>query len=151
MAKIFDLGDGIIEYDLKPGVYYIGDPCYVFHEDTWQILCNITECFKQEGVVKWKGREMAVFHTAYGDGEYFAYPWDEVTKSYKPVSFSVDSGLLAAVPIELVEEGLTADAVVVDTRGEELNASREGGYVKFWRYGIETAEEYFGEDEEEAC
>jgi hypothetical protein len=90
---------------LPPGKYYIGDPCYVFNDDTWQRLLDGAPF--EGAIVEFDGRQLWGQSTAHGDGVYLDQDGNE---------FGVDSGVLAAIPIELVdnpageEEGVIIDA-----------------------------------------
>jgi len=70
---------------MPAGKYYIGDLCYVMH-DEWSEVCeNIV--YNGEFELK-DGRRYAMFGTAYGDGTYY----DQLGKEY-----GVDAGLIGCI------------------------------------------------------
>ena len=86
---------------LKAGKYFIGDPCYAIKDELWSEFCN--NLFNAEaernftGEVILRGVKIFVSNTQYGDGCYE----DQYGNSY-----SVDAGLIGAVPLE---EGITKE------------------------------------------
>jgi hypothetical protein len=101
---------------MPAGEYYVGDPCYVIPDDEWSDLLDHTLFFglfaspdnmakdiynekaNQNGIFSWKDKLLGVSSTAYGDGGY---------SSNVDKSFSVDAGMIGAVPLELCDpEGL---------------------------------------------
>lgn len=82
---------------LPAGSYYIGDPCYVIDRAKWGALID-----QNPGVVMgvtdkaidFEGHKLWMHKTRYGDGGYYDQHGAE---------YSVDSGLLAAVPLVLCE------------------------------------------------
>jgi len=82
---------------LQKGVYYIGDLCYVMHNE-WDELCQLLEGdqYPNEGQFRLSdGRQFAMFNTAYGDGEYY----DKQGRAY-----CVDSGSLGCIKVENLTE-----------------------------------------------
>lgn len=76
--------------------FYIGDPCYVLSENVYSNIWGDRYCFKDGKITDpTSGFSFAAEGTAYGDGSYF----DEDNNEY-----SVDSGTLALIPLELVEK-----------------------------------------------
>ena len=85
---------------LPAGWYYIGDPCYVLKGDgEWDKVCGQLDHLDHLGYgggsIVVNARQVVIFQTAYGDGD---YP-DNYGRSYP-----VDSGLIGAVPVELMPE-----------------------------------------------
>src|SRR5579859_1834385 len=77
---------------IRAGNYYIGDPCYCFSHEKWDAILNATNCLDEPYK---EGRKVLVaFGTAFGDGEYT----DQDGNKY-----SVDSGMLAAIPVNMVD------------------------------------------------
>ena len=74
--------------------FYIGDPCYVLSDERYDQWDN--KYGYQDGVIEIDGYKFIVHGTAYGDGEYFS--------NINGVSFGVDSGTLAVIPLELVSQ-----------------------------------------------
>ena len=112
--------------DMLPcGDYLIGDPCYLFREAResaldWSTLLRMTNYFRSgdlnplwvgDGVyrIPWENGEFrfAVSDTLYGDGAYgsdlYTNSGDHQAGKVKE-PFYVDSGHLAAIPTEMVDE-----------------------------------------------
>ena len=79
---------------LPPGRYFIGDPCYVFDndKDTWDKLLDAG--LVDGGLIEFNGHKVWGHSTMWGDGTY---------KDQNGNEFGVDSGMLGAVPMELIE------------------------------------------------
>ena len=75
-----------VSISVDSGTYFVGDPCYVI-KDWSQFLDSLKDCIGHSD-----GHTAIAFTTLYGDGIYS----DEDQHGY-----SVDSGLLGLVPIEL--------------------------------------------------
>lgn len=91
-GKIVESGDTL----LPAGKYYVGDLCYVLH-DEWDEVCKLTikenSCIN--GVFRLKdGTMFALYGTAYGDGQYT----DGGNREY-----GVDSGTLGCVLVSKVD------------------------------------------------
>ena len=82
------------ELTLPPGQYYIGDPCLVIPDGEW--LSFLKSIDQRKGESHYQGWQSAVFGTRYGDGGYL----DESGRRY-----SVESGMIAAVPRDLASNG----------------------------------------------
>ena len=76
-------------FSVKAGRYFVGDPCYLFHNpDVWMDLLESCSFFDNpEGVVK--GQKVYASPTQNGDGIYGAD---------LGLQFPVDSGLIGIVP-----------------------------------------------------
>jgi hypothetical protein len=75
--------------------YYLGDPCYVIHDDEWSDFCKgmMAEGGKKNQVgyphyFQWRGRGMHFINTG-GDGM-----WD---------GLCVDAGVLSCIPVEVCD------------------------------------------------
>ena len=119
--------EDVISHMLPAGRYYTGDPCYVFSDEDWDELLKQTNCLAHEGIVEFKGRKMAIFSTAYGDGEF--------TDIHGNV-YGVDSGLLAAVPMEIISRKPIDGRIIESER--EIPCSNDRGYISFGFGGIDT-------------
>ena len=94
-------------YTPTPVRYYVGDLCYVMH-DEWNEVCNMAS-FDNEDDAEYQledGRKFFLYSTAYGDGQY---------NDTEGLPYSVDSGTLGAIRVDdirdpeftrVVEEGL---------------------------------------------
>lgn len=117
---------------LPPGRYFIGDPCYVFDDDkdTWDKLLDAG--LSDGGVVEFNGHKVYAHHTAYGDGTY---------KDQNGNEFGVDTGMLGAVPIELIEYPAgEEDGTMVDAPNGLL-VDYENGTFYFGNIVIKTDED----------
>ena len=94
------------------GKYYVGDLCYVMH-DEWDEVCGLF--FKgrddhgcNQGIFELKdGRKFASFNTKYGDGAYFDQNGEE---------YGVDAGLIGCIALNDID--LNADGNF--TRGGQI-------------------------------
>lgn len=77
---------------MKKGFYYVGDPCYIF-EKSWREVLDKTNYF-EDGEHTLFGKTVFGGGTAYGDGSYK----DNFGRKY-----AVDAGLLAIIPVSLIE------------------------------------------------
>ncbi len=92
---------------LPAGKYFIGDPCYVFNDDTWDTLCEKhLDAMSTGEIFEFNGHQVWSHSTAYGDGVY---------GDQNGAEYGVDAGLLGIVPIALIE----------DPAGEELGTMIE--------------------------
>lgn len=113
---------------LPPGKYYIGDPCYVFGDDTWQRLLDAAEEGRADSalhvgdVVEFEGHKVWSHSTMNGDGEY---------EDQNGVKYCVDSGTIGVVPIELIDDpaGEEDGGLVIDCPNG-LNVEYDNG--TFW-------------------
>lgn len=139
---------------LPAGKYFIGDPCYVIRDEDWSDILDETRFFglyatekammeddysakdEQNGIFKYKGHKLAASSTAYGDGEYH---------SNVGTKFSVDAGLLAAVPMALVD--MTAYGDTLEKLGafvemeEDFDVDYNDGVITFGHIEIYTGDE----------
>jgi hypothetical protein len=121
---------------MPSGEYYIGDLCYVMHEE-WDEVCSLFfkgntngGCNQGEFVLK-DGRRFAGYNTKWGDGEYR----DQFNNRYL-----VDSGCIGCI--------LVSDIVEMDKRNIELgnvikmtkefDTSNIDGLISFSNISIET-------------
>lgn len=84
---------------LPAGKYYVGDLCYVMHEE-WDEACSLffkdrTDHGCNEGEFTLKdGRRFVSINTKYGDGEYY----DQYGNSY-----GVDAGLIGCIKLDDID------------------------------------------------
>ena len=121
---------------MPAGEYYIGDLCYVMHEE-WDEVCSLFfkgntngGCNQGEFVLK-DGRRFACYNTRWGDGEYR----DQFNNRYL-----VDSGCIGCI--------LVSDIVEMDKRNidlgnvikmtKEFDTSNIDGLISFNNITIET-------------
>ena len=88
---------------LPAGIYYVGDPCYTIHDDAaWDEFLKLlyaAETLHGDGlspvIFEYRGRPCFVSSTNTGDGCYS----DQYGEMYP-----VNAGMLAAIPIEVLDE-----------------------------------------------
>ena len=107
-GKVVENGD----VQLPAGKYYVGDLCYVLH-DEWDEVCDLTikenECINGVFTLK-NGTQFALYGTAYGDGGYY----DTGGREY-----GVDSGTLGCVLVSKI-----------DTKNKDNDLS-DGNIIRF--------------------
>jgi hypothetical protein len=136
---------------MKPSeTYYIGDLGYVIHGSAWDEVCNLTSpCIGEEregGIVLKDGRELFIFSTAHGDGEF---------KDQFGNTYGVDSGTLGAIRVEDIREENLIELGCLHTFDQPLSDAeccRVDGVVTFGHIHIDTdplqddEEDYLDED-----
>ena len=130
---------------MKAGTYYLGDLCYVLH-DEWDEVCSIiiddNRCLDGEFTLK-DGRRFAIYGTAYGDGTY---------KDQSGNEYGVDSGSIGCIllsDIDLDSEGnfLTGGNIV--PFGNDFYTGEQDGKIMFGSLSIDTDPEEDDEEEDE--
>jgi hypothetical protein len=84
---------------LKPGIYYVGDPCYAFPDsgkshNLWIELLESCDFFVKPEAKK-DGYEVYAVHTPDGDGVY---------RSNTDKAFRVVSGLIGVIPMDTINK-----------------------------------------------
>jgi len=129
--------------------YYIGDLCYVMH-DEWSEVCNLIT-FDNEDSAEYEledGRKFFLYGTAYGDGQYLGTGGG---------LYSVDSGTIGAIKVDdirdpefarIIEEGhghiheFPAELDDFDCYAEGPNR----GILNFYTVQIDTEGDYEEDD-----
>ena len=130
---------------MPAGNYYIGDLCYVLHEE-WEECCDLftkgrTDHGCNEGEFTLKdGRRFACFNTAYGDG---SYP-DQYNRWYGVDSGSIGCILLSDVDVLNTGNFIREGHVVYFP--DDFEVSSKGGVLHFGSVSIDTRG---GPDEDE--
>lgn len=127
------------EFELPPGAYMLGDPCYFVADKQWSTACDnignrYSAMFELPSEEKyWKTKEtgtVLMLSTIHGDGTYCGS---------NGFGYGVDAGLLGAVDVVCVNNGSVADAMKLGTYFEsekpikvtynrkEITFSREDG------------------------
>jgi hypothetical protein len=133
-------------YGVMPaGAYYVGDLCYVMHNE-WKEVCELLFAGRDDhgcnqGVFTLKdGRSFAIFNTCYGDGIYNDNYGNE---------YPVDAGSIGCIltkDIEYtVDNNTTLGASVVFHT--EFEVSSDGSVLKFGNIKIDTNPRF--EDDED--
>ena len=125
------------------GTYYVGDLCYVMH-DEWDEVCSLLfagrddhGCSQGEFNLK-DGRRFAIYNTAYGDGSYS----DQNGRVY-----GVDSGSIGCILVEDIDIGhhdnFIGDGQTI-TFDQDFYTGSQDGKIMFHNVSINTAyeEEY---------
>ena len=144
---------GINETINCPNGFYFGDPCYALKEDLYDKWCE-WGCERErtegrycnDGKFVYEGKEiMLVDSTAYGDG---CYPGSSM-------SYGVDAGCLALIPLEFCDEEKLANAedlgmINKDYSGEvEMTTDGDTGKFRIDWGNYESEEVETGDEEEE--
>lgn len=135
---------------MDPGCYYIGDLCYVMHEE-WDEMCGLFfkgrsdhGCNEGKMVLR-SGVEFANFNTSYGDGTYM----DNHGRR-----FGVDSGSIGCVlfsDLDLLDDRNYIRLGHMETFDRPFMVYKEEGRIIFGHIVIDTEAEtgYLDEVEEE--
>ena len=113
---------------LPPGRYWIGDPCYVIPKSEWSSFLAAID--RDTAIATIGQHQAAVFRTHYGDGSF---------TGDNDVRYGVDSGNIAAVPMELVQQRDPPTGSVIDTPGPLIcDADHKTGEIRFGSLTIFT-------------
>jgi hypothetical protein len=99
------------EVTFGPGVYWLGDICYVLRDDIYDDVWG-KQYHYEEGTFEFEGKEFAVAGTAYGDGAY---------RGSNGELYGVDAGVIGIVPDELVDPDKAGTAMY----STELDVKKE--------------------------
>ena len=119
---------------MKAGTYYVGDLCYVMHED-WDEVCALTingnRAIGGEFNLK-DGRRFAIYNTMYGDGTYH----DQQGKEYWVDSGSIGCILLDDIKLSNMQNNLKGGAIhKFDT---SFYTGEMDGKIMFHKVSIDT-------------
>ena len=128
---------------MPAGKYYIGDLCYVMH-DEWDEFCGIT--IKDNDVLDGEfvlgdGRRFATYGTAYGDGTY---------RSNIGTNHAVDAGLIGCIRLEDIRDTTyddISDLGAIVEFDAPFETSELDGVIRFGHVVIDTAMEDFDEED----
>jgi len=127
---------------MKAGTYYVGDLCYVLH-DEWDEVCELIikdgVCLDGEFTLK-DGRRFAIYSTANGDGTYL----DQSGNEYGVDAGSIGCILLSDINLESEGNFLTGGNIVPFEN--DFHTDEEDGRIMFGSLIIDTDPVY---DEEE--
>lgn len=119
------------KFSLKPGRYWIGDPCYIVPDDKWRALLDSCNYFDVPlGTID--EVEVIAFRTMYGDGTY---------KDQSENEYGVDAGLIGIVSVEQAEKsGWTVDKKLgtISEFKRRFNCTEEDGIITFGYVTIVT-------------
>lgn len=108
------------EIEFPPGVYYVGDPCYVLSDDIYDTWWGEKTGYAS-GVIETPKGTFLVANTEYGDGTY---------RDEDGTRYPVDSGTLALVPWDMC-----------DTMETHQDVSGDGRVVTFQHRGCFRCED----------
>ena len=116
---------------LRPGLYYVGDLCYLDKLD-WDAMCAqfFTEKGQQSGVfTDTKGKTYASYSTAYGDG---------IFTDQDGYFYGVDSGSIGCYPVESEDEVPDDAAVYYFSEEFDTDYDEETGVIRIGNIEINT-------------
>jgi len=121
----------------KAGTYYVGDLCYVINDQNWEVLGEKTHWFQDDDKFEFKGREVFVSSTAYGDGLF---------RDYQDREYSVDAGLIGVIPFDIIDDNKTGSGGQIIVFENDFSAScSDKGIFKIGDITIDTSND---EDED---
>lgn len=119
--------------EFPPGVYYIGDPCYVIPDEEWDEYIEVSDAESNETAF-FHGEPTWSHYTAHGDGEYH--------NSSRSMALPVDSGTIGVVPQALWAKNLTDDEIEglghIYTAKSGFKAHYNNGVFTIGRFKINT-------------
>lgn len=120
---------------MTAGKYYVGDLCYVMHEE-WDEVCRLLFAGRDDHGCNqgefnlMDGRRFVVFNTAYGDGVYY----DRQGRKYY-----VDAGCIGAIKVDDITEAENeADGGNVIEFANDFQAYSDNGVLHFGNVVIDT-------------
>lgn len=123
-----------IQCTMPAGEYYIGDLCYVMHEE-WDEVCDLFfdrnspyGCLQGKFKLK-DGREFVSFNTRYGDGTYY-----DQTRTNE---YGVDAGLIGCIKVSDIRDQLPPDSVIV-LFDQDFHCHSDGSKLRFGHVVIDT-------------
>jgi len=134
------------EFLMPADTYYVGDLCYVFDDEEWSCFLDDAMAQRTKGQ-HWSSLTEGAFHvdddkyvwyhgTEYGDGSY---------SDQKGNLYSVDSGTIGVIPVNLITKDLNEDEIkrlgnVVEF-SDNFEVSYKAGTFKIGHIIIPTGEE----------
>ena len=123
---------------MKAGIYYIGDPCYLF-DQSWQKILNETNYLEDGKHIIFR-ETVFCGSTAYGDGCYK----DNLGRGY-----GVDAGLIGILPVSLLdidkkvsqEEVKNSDYMHIVEMKEDFDCNVHEGIFRFGDIKINTRDD----------
>ena len=122
----------------KAGLYYVGDLCYVLHNE-WDEVCELTikgnKLLNGEFTLK-DGRKFALYSTKFGDGAYFDQSGNE---------YGVDAGSIGCILVKDIDLGEPNNYVngghFIEFE-EDFVTSGDDGLIKIGFIQIDTGDSY---------
>lgn len=119
---------------MKAGTYYVGDLCYVLH-DEWDEVCQLTingnRAIGGEFNLK-DGRRFAMYNTMYGDGTYT----DQQGKEYWVDSGSIGCILMRDIDLAQLDNNVQGGALY--DFDQDFYTGEQDGKIMFHKISIDT-------------
>ena len=119
--------------EFPPGVYYIGDPCYVIPGEQWDEYIDVVSA-ESNDTGMFHGSPTWSHYTAHGDGEYY--------NGSRSMALPVDSGTIGVVPEALWAANLSEDDIAqlgyIFTSKSGFKAHYNNGVFTIGRFKINT-------------
>ena len=119
---------------MKSGTYYVGDLCYVLH-DEWDEVCQLTingnRAIGGEFNLK-DGRRFAMYNTMYGDGTYH----DQQGKEYWVDSGSIGCILMRDIDLAQLDNNVQGGALY--DFDQDFYTGEQDGKIMFHKISINT-------------
>lgn len=138
---------------MKAGVYYVGDLCYVFKDEDWINICDLTttktECLHGEFELS-DGRRFAMYGTYWGDGDYR----DQQGRRYLVDSGTIGCALMSDITgreddIRLGDMANTGGGQVIEFKEDFSTSRNEDGIIRIGHVIINTRSDDSPVDEDE--
>jgi hypothetical protein len=129
----WDTVDYYLDEICRVSKYYIGDPCYVIEGGKWSSFME--RVFGDGDTPDYSTLPFFMAGTTYGDGCYHLY-----TGEQKVAELGVDSGTLAAIPIDMITSVDTAQKLghIIELGRDETRFSCDKGVFTFGSYTCKT-------------
>lgn len=124
---------------MKAGVYYVGDPCYVYGQehDEWLNFLNKGVWQVDNEPFKYKGFTCFCGCAKWGDGQYVGSDGF----LYLP-----DTGMIGAIPVDMVDKPYCSDFSKIVTFEEDFDCYVEDGVISIGHITIDTDPEEIQEE-----
>jgi hypothetical protein len=119
---------------MKSGTYYVGDLCYVLH-DEWDEVCQLTinhNCAIGGEFNLKDGRRFAMYNTMYGDGTYH----DQQGKEYWVDSGSIGCILMRDIDLAQLDNNVQGGALY--DFDQDFYTGEQDGKIMFHKISINT-------------
>ena len=117
---------------MKSGTYYIGDLCYVLGGEVWDEVCYLHYAHGCGQLTLKDGREIAIYSTKFGDGEF-----DGVM---------VDSGTIGCILLDDIAELTSHRGIKVVKFDRDFYTSEKSGLISFGHISINTDDSHEYDD-----
>ncbi|CAM6054460.1 unnamed protein product [Sphagnum tenellum] len=113
---------------VEAGEYYLGDPCYAFSHQTWDMLLEQSNHFANH-IGQIGGLTVIAFRTAHGDGNYRNLSLGDVM---------VDSGMIGLVPVDAADREPNPSHMYRVSFPRAFYCTNNNGTLVFGEYRIDT-------------